>query len=152
MQLIRGICLYLRPSEGLVLKTSTNISLNFLLRFWIVSILSCWSPPPGSISGPGEMLNLIRHVDPVNRRRMILRMHHAVKRDCGTFRMRERTGFAGLKRVTAVEVPLQRIFTAKVLKSLLQQQGYNTQTIKALIGFASQRQEIGDRGVRLALG
>lgn len=95
------------------------------------------------------MLNLIKHV---NRRHMILRIHHAVKRDCGTFRMRERTGFAGLKRVTAVEVPLQRIFAAKVLKSLLQQQGYNTQTIKALIEFASQRQEIEDRGVRLALG
>lgn len=97
------------------------------------------------------MLNLIRHIDPINRRRMILRIHHAINRDYGTFRIGERTGFAGLKRVTAVEVPLQRIFTAKVLKSLLQQQGYNTQTIKALIGFASQRQKIGDRGVRLAL-
>ena len=67
MQLIPGNCLYLRPSEGLVLKTSTNISLSFLLRFWIVSILSCWSPqapflarlpapflapPPRSTSGP----------------------------------------------------------------------------------------------------
>lgn len=91
------------------------------------------------------MLNLIRHVDPVNRRRMVLRMHHAVKRDCGTFRMGGRTGFVGLKRVTAVEVPLQRIFTAKVVQSLLQRQGGVTQTIKALIGFASQRQEMGDR-------
>ena len=42
-----------------------------------------------------------------------------VKRDCRTFGMRERTGFAGPKRVTAVEVPLQRIFTAKVVESLL---------------------------------
>lgn len=42
MQLIQVNCLYLRSSETLILKTSTNISLNFLLRFWIVSILSCW--------------------------------------------------------------------------------------------------------------
>ncbi len=53
MQLIRGNCLYLRPSEGLVLKTSTNVSLNFLLRFWIVSILSCWSPKAPFLV-PGE--------------------------------------------------------------------------------------------------
>ncbi len=66
------------------------------------------------------MLNSVRHVDSVNGRRMILKMHHTVKRDCCTFGMRERTGFAGPKRVTAIEVPLQRISTAKVVKSLLQ--------------------------------
>ena len=61
------------------------------------------------------MLNLVRHVDSVNGRRMILKMHHTVKRDCRTFRVGERTGFAGPKRVTAVEVPLQRIFMAPVV-------------------------------------
>ena len=66
------------------------------------------------------MLNLIRHVDPVNGCGMILKMHHTVKRDCRILGMRERTGFAGLKRVTAVKVPLQRIFTTKVMESLLQ--------------------------------
>ena len=66
------------------------------------------------------MLNLVRHVDPVNGFRMIFKMHHTVKCDCHTFRMGERAGFAGPKRVTAIEVPLQRIFTAKVVKSLLQ--------------------------------
>ena len=58
------------------------------------------------------MLNSVRHVDSVNDYRMIFKMHYSVKRDCRTFGMRERTGFAGPKRVTAVEVPLQRIFTA----------------------------------------
>ena len=63
------------------------------------------------------MLNFIRQVDSVNGRRMILKMRHTVKR---TFGMRERTGFAGPKRVTAVEVSLLRIFTAKVMKFLIQ--------------------------------
>ena len=66
------------------------------------------------------MLNFIQQVDSVNGRRMILKMRHTVKRNCRTFGMRERTGFAGPKRVTAVEVSLQRIFTAKVMKSLMQ--------------------------------
>ena len=66
------------------------------------------------------MLNSVRHVDSVNGRRMILKMHHTVKRDCRTFGMRERIELGGPKRVTAVEVPLQRIFTVKVVESLLQ--------------------------------
>ena len=53
-----------------------------------------------------DKLNSVRHVDSVNGRRMVLKLHHAIKRDCRTFGMRERTGFAGPKRVTAVEVPL----------------------------------------------
>ena len=68
---------------------------------------------------PQGMLNSVRHVDSVNGFRMIFKMHHTVKRDCRIFGMRERTGFAGSKRMTAVEVPLQRIFTAKVMESLL---------------------------------
>ena len=66
------------------------------------------------------MPDLVRHIDSVNDRRMILKMHHTVKRDYRTFRIGERAGFAGPKRVTAVEVPLQQIFTAKVVESLLQ--------------------------------
>ena len=61
------------------------------------------------------MLNLIRHIDSVNGRRIILKMHHTIKRDYRIFRVRERTGFAGPKRVTTVEVPLQRIFMAPVV-------------------------------------
>ena len=67
-----------------------------------------------------DMLNSVRHVDSVNGRRMILKMHHTVKRDCRTFGIGERTGFAGPKRVTAVEMPLQRIVTTEVVESLLQ--------------------------------
>ena len=73
-----------------------------------------------SCACPYIMLDSVRHVDSVNGRRMILKMHHTVKRDCRTFGMGERTGFAGPKRVTAVEVPLQRIFIVKVVESLLQ--------------------------------
>ncbi len=43
MQLIQWNSFYLRSSERLILKTSTSIFLNFLLCFWIVFILSCWS-------------------------------------------------------------------------------------------------------------
>lgn len=64
------------------------------------------------------MLNSVRHVDSVNGRRMILKMHHIVKRDCRIFGMGERIGFARSKRVTAVEVSLQRIFTVKIMESL----------------------------------
>ena len=65
------------------------------------------------------MLNSVRYIGFVNDRYMILKMHHTVKRDCRIFGIRERTGFARPKRVTAVEVPLQRIFIVKVVKSLL---------------------------------
>ena len=69
---------------------------------------------------PQAMLNSVRHVDSVNGCRMVFKMHHTVKRDCRTFGTGERAGFVGPKRVTAVEVSLQRIFTAEVMESLLQ--------------------------------
>lgn len=65
------------------------------------------------------MLNSIRYIDFVNGRRIILKMYYTIKRDCRIFEIRERIEFARPKRVTAVEVPLQRIFTIKLIKSLL---------------------------------
>lgn len=50
--------------------------------------------------------NLVRYIDSVNGRRIIFKMYHAIKRDCYTFEIRERIGFAGSKRVITVEVPL----------------------------------------------
>ena len=73
------------------------------------------------------MLDSVRHVDSVNDYRMISKMHYTVKRDYRTYGMRERTGFAGPIRVTAVEVPLQRIFTA------LSAQFYEVLRLKDLI-------------------
>ena len=66
------------------------------------------------------MLNYVRHVDSVNSRRMILEMHYAVKRDYRIFEIGKRIILARLKWVTTVEVSLQRVFTIKVIKSLLQ--------------------------------
>ena len=65
------------------------------------------------------MLNLVRYVDSVNDRRMILKMHHTIKRDCRIFRIRKRIEFAGPKRVTSIKISLQRIFIVKIIKSLL---------------------------------
>ena len=42
----------------------------------------------------------------MNGRCIILKMYYTIKRDCRIFGMGERIGFAGPKRVTAVEVPL----------------------------------------------
>ena len=64
------------------------------------------------IKAPRGMLNLIRHTDLVNLRRMVFEMHHAVERDCRTFGMGKRTGFAGPKSVTAVEVHARILFFA----------------------------------------
>ncbi len=66
------------------------------------------------------MLNFVRYVDFVNDRRMILKMHHTVKYNYRIFEIRERTEFARSKRITMIEVPLQRIFIIKIIKSLLQ--------------------------------
>ena len=52
------------------------------------------------------MLNLVRHVDSVNDRRIILKIYHTVKRDCRIFEIRKKIEFARPKRVTAVEVSL----------------------------------------------
>ena len=43
------------------------------------------------------MLNSVGHVDSVNGRRMILKMHHTVKRDCRTFGVGEGQGSRGRK-------------------------------------------------------
>jgi len=56
----------------------------------------------------------------MNHRRMILKMHHAVERNHSTFGMGKRTGLAWPKDMTAVEMPLQRKFTTKVIASLVQ--------------------------------
>jgi hypothetical protein len=48
-------------------------------------------------------------------------------------------------------MPLQRIFTAEVMESLLQREGGIAQTIKALVGFTSQGQDVRDQGLRLTL-
>ena len=53
-----------------------------------------------------DMLDSIRYVDFVNDHRIILKMHHTVKRNYRIFEMRERIGFAKPKRVTTVEVSL----------------------------------------------
>ena len=45
---------------------------------------------------------------------MILKIHHTVRRDCRTFGVGERAGFAGPKRVTAVEVSVQQIGTSSM--------------------------------------
>ena len=65
------------------------------------------------------MLNSVRHVDSVNGCRMVFKIYYTVKRECRIFGIRERTGFVGPKSMTAVEVPLQRIFTIKTIESLL---------------------------------
>lgn len=62
------------------------------------------------------MPNLTRHVDPVNARGMTLKLRYTSKRGGRTLGMRKRTGCAGPKRATAVEVPLRRIFTAEVVR------------------------------------
>jgi len=51
---------------------------------------------------------------------MILEMHHAVERNGSTFGMGKRTELTWSKGMTAVEVSLQRKFTTKVVKSLVQ--------------------------------
>jgi hypothetical protein len=62
-------------------------------------------------------------MDPVNSRRMILKTHHTIERDLSASRMEKRTGLARLEGVMAVEMPPQRIFTAKVSQSIVQRQG-----------------------------
>lgn len=64
----------------------------------------------------------MRHAQPYQKFRSHERSPHdslAVKRDCHTFRMGERTGSPGPESVTAIKVPLQQIFTAQVVESLL---------------------------------
>lgn len=67
-----------------------------------------------------NILNSVKYVDSVNGRRIIFKIYHIVKRDCRIFGIKEKTGFAGPKRMTAVEIPLQKIFIVKVVKSLFQ--------------------------------
>ena len=55
----------------------------------------------------------------MNGRYIILKIHYAIKRGYRIFEIGERVGFIGSERVTAVEVPLQRIFTTKVIESFL---------------------------------
>ena len=52
------------------------------------------------------MLNLVRYVDFVNGRRIILKMYYIIKRDCYIFGIGEKAGFVRLKRVTTIEVSL----------------------------------------------
>ena len=52
------------------------------------------------------MLNLIRYVNLVNDRRIILKMHYTIKRDYRIFEIRKRIEFARSKRITTIEVSL----------------------------------------------
>ena len=65
------------------------------------------------------ILNFIRYIDSVNSYRMIFKVYHTIKYNCYIFEIRKRIEFARPKRITTVEVSLQRIFTIKVIKSLL---------------------------------
>ena len=53
-----------------------------------------------------DMLNSVRHIDSVNGRRIILKMHYTVKRNYRIFEIEKRIGFAGPKRVTTIEISL----------------------------------------------
>ena len=80
---------------------------------------------------------------------MILEMHHAVEGDLSTLWKGERTGLAGLERMMAGEMPPQRKFVAQVPESVVQWHGGVAEAMKVLIGFASQREEVADRRLRL---
>lgn len=52
------------------------------------------------------MLNLIRYIDLVNGRYIILKIYYAVKRNYRIFEIKEKVGFIKSKRVTAIEISL----------------------------------------------
>ena len=63
------------------------------------------------------MLSFVRYIDFVNGRRMIFKMYHIFKRKSRIFEMREKTELAGPKKITIIEISLQRIFIVKIVKS-----------------------------------
>lgn len=51
---------------------------------------------------------------------MSFEMHHAVERNDSTFNMKKKTEFVWPKNMTAIKMPSQRKFIAKIMKSFFQ--------------------------------
>ena len=52
------------------------------------------------------ILNSVRHIDSVNSYRIVFKIYYTVKRNYYIFGIRERTGFARLKRIIIIKVSL----------------------------------------------